>query len=372
MNDSAARSRRGKRALALAGLMLSALTIAPPTSHAFRYKSSCGSKLTWADEDIRWSAGSSSFPSSGPRRQALRDAIKIWNDGPGDFDFLSPSWGDGKVKRHNGDEEIWYTDDHDLTNGRPGIALSWFACYFSEVDILFYNPEKWSYSDVRSTKTSYGGEYRPWITAALHEMGHSFGLNHVSTEYNIMGSDSTHLSTNAGKVRYSAGEDGHDGQVYLYGTSGGQDIGVTHWKYGGVTETEYSKHVLTTITAPSLPSVPSATFEGVKRYDVIDNLDYGVQFTYENNGKNQQDGIDVGFYISTNETITTKDLLIASGTINLSRDDANTIRSTIHLPQLTVGQTYWLGVIVDRTNAIAEVDETNNATYIPIQVTCCD
>jgi hypothetical protein len=35
---------------------------------------------------------------------------------------------------------------------------------------------------------------------------------------------------------------------------------------------------------------------------------------------------------------------------------------------LAVGQTYWLGVIVDYTKSISEFSGVNNAVYIPIKI----
>jgi hypothetical protein len=344
----------------------------PPAAYAFHYYSKCGSKATVADHEIHLGAGTNSFPE-GKRRDALLAAQTMWNNAPGNFHYSTPDWGEG-VGRNNQDDEIWFTDDHDQTGGKPSMAHLTFGCYLSEVDIIFYDPEKWSYTDQQFTKITYGGDYRPWITGALHELGHGFGLAHVNSEYNIMGSDSTHVTANDGKIKYYAGEDGADGQVYLYGLTDydAQDIGVTHWKYGGHDDdSEYSDHVLTRITHPDL-AVPTTGFEGVRRYEVFDDFDYDVEFTYENNGRDFQSDIDVGFYISTNPLITTNDVLIKTATFNLGRDDVSTFKKRVHIPQLTSGQTYWLGVIVDRTKKIAEFNESNNATYLPIRVFCCN
>ena len=149
------------------------------------------------------------------------------------------------------------------------------------------------------------------------------------------------------------------------------DVGVTHWKYGGK-DGEYSTHKLTTITSATLPSVPSTEFEGMRSYEVLDDFDYFVQFTYENNGRNFLSDVDIVFYISKNRAISTIDTQIGTGKLNLGRDDVSTIRSAVHIPNLTVGQTYWLGVIVDYKNKINEFEAENNAASIPIHVSCCN
>jgi len=362
-----------KRSLGALATVSAFSLVAAADAGAFHYYSKCGSKATVADKELHMGAGKNSFPSGHARRDALVAAQTLWNHVPSHFIFSSPSWNE-EVSMRNHDDEIWFTDDPDLTNGKPGMAHLWFTCYINEIDINYLNTEPWSYTDVAQGKTTYGGSNRPFITGALHELGHAFGLAHVNDEYNIMGADSTHVSYNDDRIRYYAGEDGADGQIYLYGSSSPnlpQDVGVTHWKYGSASG-EYSKHVLTTITSDTLPSVPSGSFAGMRRYNVFENFDYQVEFTYENNGRDFQNDVDIGFYISTNPLITTKDTLIKTTTFNLGRDNPSTLKKTVHLPELTVGQTYWLGVIVDRTQEIAEVNESNNATSIPIYVTCCD
>lgn len=365
--------KRTVPALAMLSATILAASLAPTDADAFHYYSKCGSKATVADKELHMGAGKKSFPSGHARRDALLTAQKLWNDVPSHFIFSSPSWNE-EVGMRNHDDEIWFTDDSDLTDGKPGMAHLWFTCYINEVDIVYLNTEPWSYTDITQGKTTYKGSTRPWITGALHELGHAFGLAHVNDEYNIMGSDATHVSRNDDRMRYYAGEDGADGQIYLYGESSPnhpQDVSVTHWKYGSASG-EYSKHVLTTISSDTLPSVPSGTFGGMERYNVLENYDYQVEFTYENNGRDFQNDVDVGYYISTNPRITTADTLIKSTTMNIGRDNPATLKKTVHLPELKKGQTYWLGVIVDRTQKIAEVNESNNATSIPILVTCCD
>jgi hypothetical protein len=45
------------------------------------------------------------------------------------------------------------------------------------------------------------------------------------------------------------------------------------------------------------------------------------------------------------------------------------MKKSLTIPgDLTVGQTYYLGVIVDYTGQYFEFSEINNATYIPIKI----
>jgi hypothetical protein len=92
-----------------------------------------------------------------------------------------------------------------------------------------------------------------------------------------------------------------------------------------------------------------------------------AEFTYENNGANFHSNIQTGYYISTNDIISTLDRRIGSAFFNLSRDNVLTTTVDLVIPSdLTPNTKYWLGVIIDENNAIAEAVESNNATYIPV------
>jgi hypothetical protein len=190
-----------------------------------------------------------------------------------------------------------------------------------------------------------------------------------------MGEDWDHIHANNGKIRGYVGEDAGNGEVFLYGRTHNtykNDIGVTHWKYGGKDDDapEYSEHILTKLYNQFGTGVINSNgFEGVRRYEVLAGQTYQVQFTYENNGYYNKSGIKVAYYISTNRYITTYDRKIATRTITLNRNWVWTNKYTITLPSdLKVDQTYWLGVVVDYTKNIAEFSGVNNATHIPIEV----
>jgi hypothetical protein len=79
--------------------------------------------------------------------------------------------------------------------------------------------------------------------------------------------------------------------------------------------------------------------------------------------------VAVGYYLSTNDTISTVDTFLASSSHTLSRDSVLTTTRTLVVPStLTSGATYWLGAIIDYTGAFAEGYENNNATYTAIRV----
>jgi hypothetical protein len=207
-------------------------------------------------------------------------------------------------------------------------------------------------------------------TTGAHEFGHGLGLLHVNTEYNIMGNDFEHIHVNGSTATAYTGEDAADATVFLYGarSPAWEDVAVVHWKYSGASG-EYSDHTKTVIYNTSGAVLPTVNVVGETGYRVNRGQTVRAEFTYENNGANFHGGIQTGYYISTNDLITTSDRKIGSGSFNLSRDNVFTTTVDLVIPRdLVSGRDYWLGVIIDDNGAIRESVESNNATYTPIRV----
>jgi len=67
--------------------------------------------------------------------------------------------------------------------------------------------------------------------------------------------------------------------------------------------------------------------------------------------------------------ITTVDTFLASNAPTLGRGQVLTTPTTLTVPNsLVSGSNYWLGAIIDRTNAISEKSESNNASYVGIRI----
>lgn len=349
--------------------------------------------LRWDGTPGGYRFSSVSFPQGS--KQAIQfDLARLrWNNTPGGFTFNAPIYGDTDIGRKNGQNEAWFTEDYSIL-GATATALNVFKYYcptgeMKESDLIFrLNPDTdpddeknvvWSYTDTKSTKTRYDDDTHDkdrgvtFGAVAMHELGHLLPLFHENREYNMEGDATAHLHTNDGKVRFYAGEDAGDGEAYLYGettNSNLEDLGVSHWKYKGE-DGEYSDHELTRIyEEKSDNSLGWKGFEGEKRFRVNKGQIVRPQFTFENNGLNTQFAVEIGYYISTNDRITTSDTLIATHEFpTIGRDNVRTMAKSVTIPNnIASGQTYWLGVIIDRVGAIDEHTEWNNATRIPIYV----
>jgi len=359
------------------GILLTVVVFTVSPAAAFSYKECLGAKLKFSSNTVTIRPSTVSFPS-GYWENGIRNTVARVNENPSNLRY-SVSMDSGSVGV-GGENEIWGTTDNDLLDGAPARAFQRWTCFWffgnivhmDSVDVIYdYNsPFQWTADTVKSSLIRYTGSRRALQTTGAHELGHGAILNHVNTEYNIMGNDFEHIHVNGSTARAYIGEDAADGLVFLYGTRSPafEDLAVVHWKYSGASG-EYSDHTKTVIYSAGGSTLPSVSVSGETGYRVNRGQVVQVEFTYENNGANTKNGVATGYYISTNDYITTLDRRIGGATWNLARGNVLTTTVALTIPNDLVPETnYWLGVIVDENGAISEAIESNNATYIPIQV----
>jgi hypothetical protein len=362
-----------KRSISIYSIVL-CLFVFSEAAQAYWHWHCNGSNLRRHSKDLDWRAGKNSFQSGTGWRDALLLANARWNQAPGDFTFGIRNWGETYVGFGNGQHEIFFTGDDDFLDGAPARCVYYYNCNqakINEVNVVFDNAVLYSKSDYQYSKWPYGGDWRPWLGTAIHELAHAWGGAHQNGTYNSLGEDWDHVHANNGKVRHYAGEDASSGEVHIYGrtnTTYKNDVGVSHWKYGG-SDGEYSEHIPCKIYHTNGNIVANNTLNGFARYQVKPGSQYDAQFTYENNGYYYQGNVNTEYVISTNDYITTHDRRIRTRTLSLGRNFVYTSKCRVTIPaDLTVGQTYWLGAIVDYTNSISEFSGSNNATWHQIQI----
>jgi len=346
--------------------------LAAPDASAFSYKycGSSGNKIKWGGTSKRLYASTVSFPA-GYWQNGIQNTINIFNNNPSRFRY-SLSMDSGGVGRGNGQSEIWFSS----SLCAPACAYQYYHCYWlfgwrygmNEVDIVFSTSSRWTASSAKSGLIRYGGPSRPLQSTGVHELGHGLILNHVNYEYNVMGTDFEHMHANGSIARTYVGEDAADGMIAIYGNRGGwQDLSVTHWKYSGASGA-YSDHTRTVIRNNRGAILPRVTVGRETGYRVTRGSWIQAEFTFENNGSNTISSIPIGFYISTNDYISTYDRRVATRTLTLARDGVYTSSTWVYIPtNLGANRNYWLGAIIDYTNRTAEKVENNNATYIGVR-----
>lgn len=348
----------------LAGL--GAALLLPNMGEAYSLRRVNGQVTKWNSNSIDVGAARVSFPQGNPYTDRLNSVFSKLNDNPSDF-RLNLSF-ENNVRRGNRENETWFTD----SLGPPAQALTWYTTGNNprvvEVDVRFDNRVNWGATFLKRMYWMYGGSARPFGTTAMHEFGHFYSLLHEPDEYNVLGQDWDHIHANSNRVEAYLGEDASDGLMSLYGThsSNPQDVGVVHWRHTG-SSGGYSTHGRTRIFDTSGNLLTRNSRHGEPMYLVNNGQTIRAEFTIENNGASGQT-VDVGYFLSTNDTITPMDRRLGGTQITVTPDDVWTREFTISLPNdLDPNTNYWVGLIVDETNNVNEFDGSNNATYIGIR-----
>ncbi len=320
----------------------------------------------WNQNQVGTHASAGSFPPGNPFRAAIGQAITAFNRNASNFRW-GISYDDNSVSRANYESEIWATDNWRWDS--PAIEFTRYGTNgrILASDILFdANQTNWTASTDATDVIAYTGTGRSFQGALIHELGHGAGLGHEDDEYNMMGDDMMHVHRWRDQARPYLGEDAADGLISIYGTRSGEsieDLSAAHFKWVG-SSGGYSDHFRTFVYSTTGQELTFSAYTGMRRYNVNKGQQVQVEFTYENSGETAQSGVAIGFYISSNDLVTTADRLIGTQSFNLSRGDVTTRTDTVTIPaDLNSDQTYYLGVIVDRTNETAEVDENNNRAF---------
>jgi hypothetical protein len=314
-----------------------------------------------------------SFPGASPQLNSFIDAKEEWDLNPSIFSF-SLLFNDTSVARGNGQNEVWFA----AGLGFPGVTYPIYdmAGFLVEADIVFNADKCWSYTGTPyTTLEGYGtSTCRLLEASAVHELGHAAGLAHENDEYNVMGNAWTHVHVNLSTADAYVGEDASDGVVALYGLSAaaGEDVSVSHWKYDAAATaasgSAYSKHMRVQLFDTNGNVLTGTAIEGTAtRFNVTAGQTIQVEFTFENSGANSQQP-QVEFVVSDDNWINIFDPLITTRTPSLNRNSVYTHRYTMTLPNNLTPGIKFVGVIADPLNVISEIDETNNATWIPIEV----
>jgi len=316
---------------------------------AYTYSTCDGNPIKWNNNSAVMYIDPVTIGTDSIWNQRLINAMEHWNNVQGSRFVFAAAQGTGGYSHGNNANEVYFSgpDDNDgdaLAVTHRRMKCEWFFGWKSrivEADISFNNAYTWSPSVYQYNNR---GEPINFEIVALHELGHALGLGHENRRMAIMNS----YYPNSGPVGYYREVDplGDDrlGARFLYQDS------TTEIDVAGSAFNRDDDDINALVYSP-----PAATMgETVP-----------MEFTFHNLGTNQQH-FDVGFYLSTDEHISTSDVLLgmnygAWGDPGFS----GTYTKYVTIPANTTPGTYYLGFLIDPNNAVGETNEGNNIQPMP-------
>lgn len=355
------------------------LTCSMP-AQAYYYMTCDGDKVDWEGTNSKTLRAHTISFEQDPMRNALDRQIARFNFNPSKF-RLDVSYGHSDVALKNEKSEIWFSTDQDVLKNRPGFTKMRFECTkfkskMIEADVVLqgdFSKIDWTYTDDRVSLWTYEGNNSALRTTIMHEFGHVIALLHTIETYGVMGNASRTTNTNGNRARSYLGEDGSSGAVKLYGTNSSniEDVSVSHWKFvaaGDDPHDDYSEHDRTEVYDSDIKVIEETSNKNSEiHYKVKKGQTIGVQFTYENSGQDEQ-SVDIGFFLSGNNTITTGDLFLRDNEITITRNSALTLIHNVTIPAWVPSGYYFVGSIIDYNKKLGEQTGSNNISYIGIRV----
>lgn len=322
------------------------------SAHAAMWNTCGGNNIRWNSGWTNMYISTTSFPPGSSWDSALQDAMWHWNNVKGSgFNFYVGRDTDGTHSSGNGVNEIYFSSSE--TGSALAVTFVRSHCYWAfgynygldETDMAFNTSLSWS-----TGSFNYGSLGSPYSFegVAMHELGHALGLNHEDRWMALMNS----YYPNSGPLGYykewDPNADDRAGVRSLYGD--------------GTTETDVAGSAFkrTGSGTSGLISSPSSAARG---------SNVTIDFTFSNLSTATQT-FDVGFYLSTNDFISTYDTWLGTnyGAWG-SSGFTGTFTRTLYIPTTVAPGIYYLGFLIDPNNALGEANEGNNNQPMPRSIT---
>lgn len=319
-----------------------------PDASAYSWRTCSGNKIIYNSQWTNMYISTTSFSPGSTWDARLQNAMWHWNNVKGStWDFYVRRDTDGSHNSSNGRNEVYL--DNSLSLPTLAVTRTRYYCYWafgwrrgiSETDIGFNNNISWNLGSLNYN--SLGSPFS-FEAVALHELGHALGLTH---EDRWMASMNSSYPTSGPAGHYKTWDPLPDDRA-----------GGRHLYPDGTTERDVAASVFRRTGSGSSGLVTSTTTASRGSYAT-------VQFSFHNMSTSTQT-FNIGFYLSTNNFISTGDRLLGTNTgAWASAGSSVTFTRTLYIPSnVTPGQ-HWLGFYLDFDNNLSESVEGNNHIAMP-------
>lgn len=339
-----------RRILLLVGLVSCIVSTSGGGAMGFSWFILEGKVVVWPDAtDTRWLSGAT-FPKGSAIETAVLGAAGAWNVSGGSSwqytagrdDIDPPDQLDG-ISFTAAVPGTYFDDPNTLAATLLGhIGPAW-----ADMDTLFNAnaPNDWLWSTdtapgcgVLTEPETYGVVF---MSVAMHEFGHAFGLGHEERVLATMNAFYPNGGTFGQENVIEPHADDRAGQRFLYPGGEFTDLGNGNFYQrddGSVERNAFSP----TIVNPG------------------DEFTLDIQVV--NLGTTAVQDVRYGFYLSTDEIIETSDTLIGTVTwTTIEAMAAGHFDVTIELPNTVASGTFHVGTVFDDTHVVDEAWEDNNA-----------
>lgn len=337
--------------------LIALLALVAASAQASKWRTCNGKPIVWNKGKTTMYLSTHDLPIGGDYDVAFQDAMFRWNIvGGSGFTYYVGRDTDGSAWMGNGDNEVYIgiPDDPDALaatayNKHCYSVLGFWFSGLDEEDIVFnayvdWNTGEFDYSEDLKKGLS---ESHHFETVAVHELGHALGL--LDTEGSTMATMNAYYPNGGpqGYLKQSAPlADDRGGARTLYPD--------------GTTETDVAASVFKSTGGGTsgLVSYPTSAHPGDK---------VTLEYTISNKGTSTA-YVDASYYLSTNDYISVYDTWLGTTSFIPGLDKGTyTEKVNLTIPASTTPGCYYLGVLLDPTDSVSELNEDNNRQPMPFQ-----